>query len=538
MANIFTVPTSGFISFDNNAFGGTNLQPLSTAPRLSYDGLAGLTVACTTSSSNLTRFSVEGATGRLFTVTDILTGTLFTVSDSAGLPVLEVSDNDTVVMGEFDTNTLVVSGKRVGIGNVPYSTNKLSVSGGVTITGDISASGKLYGDGSFLTGIAGSNIIDSGVRALTSNFAVNSELVKYLPLSGGIVTGSTQINSNLTVYGNISATGNSYFANTFYSTTSALSVVNIGNTGPALYVANNGTGDIASFYDLDQNIEIFHIAGNNGTFPNVGVKTSTPNVDFTVNGQISSNNIITSLGGNSTNWNSVYTNVNTNSANYILDNGNTKGSNLLIGTNDNFNLALETNGSPRITILNSGNVGISTNTPNERLTVNGNISASGFLYGNGSNLTGITTSTIDSGVRSLTGNYNSVFSTVSANSARWVLEDFIVACSDESTNLTTTTSAVTFRVPFAMFLNSVRASVNVAPVGSTIIVDVRQSGTSIFSTLLSIDANEETSTTAATPAVISNPNLTDDSKVVVSINQVGSTTAGRGLKLTFKGYRV
>jgi hypothetical protein len=222
------------------------------------------------------------------------------------------------------------------------------------------------------------NNIDSGVRALTSNFAVNSELVKYLPLSGGIVTGSTQINSNLTVYGNISATGTSYFANTVYSTTSALSVVNVGNTGPALYVANNGTGDIASFYDLDQNIEVFHIAGNNGTFPNVGVKTSTPNVDFTVNGQISSNNIITSLGGNSTNWNSVYTNVNTNSANYILDNGNTKGSNLLIGTNDNFNLALETNGSPRITILNSGNVGIGTSTPADRLTIVGNTTLSGL----------------------------------------------------------------------------------------------------------------------------------------------------------------
>jgi hypothetical protein len=159
---------------------------------------------------------------------------------------------------------------------------------------------------------------------------------------------------------------------------------------------------------------------------------------------------------------------------------------------------------------------------------------------------------VDSGVRALTGNWQStytnfstqsadnasVYSTVQSNSATWRLEDFIVACSDELTNLTVTTSAVTFRVPFAMYLNSVRASVNVAPVGSTVIVDIRQTGTSIFSTKLSIDANEETSTTAATPAVISNPNLTDDAKIVVGIDQVGSTTPGRGLKLTFKGYRV
>ena len=144
----------------------------------------------------------------------------------------------------------------------------------------------------------------------------------------------------------------------------------------------------------------------------------------------------------------------------------------------------------------------------------------------------------DTGVRGLTGNYSSVYTTVKSNSATWRLEDFIVACSDESTSLTTTTSAVTFRVPFGMYLNSVRASVNIAPVGSTIIVDVKQTGSSIFTTKLSIDASEETSITAATPAVISNPNLTDDAKVIVSIDQVGSSTAGKGLKLTFKGYRV
>jgi hypothetical protein len=181
-------------------------------------------------------------------------------------------------------------------------------------------------------------------------------------------------------------------------------------------------------------------------------------------------------------------------------------------------------------LIVGGRVGINTNRPSEALTVVGNISATGNIYGNVSTL-----NSVDTGVRGLTGNYNSVYTTVNSNSAKWVLEDFIVACSDESTSLTTTTSAVTFRVPFGMYLNSVRASVNVAPVGSTIIVDVKQSGSSIFSTKLSIDASEETSITAATPAVISNPNLTDDAKVIVSIDQIGSSTAGKGLQLTFKG---
>ena len=114
----------------------------------------------------------------------------------------------------------------------------------------------------------------------------------FLAISGGNVTGKVNFHDNVTIFGNISASGSSYFSNTFYSTTSALSVVNIGNTGPALYVANNGTGDIASFYDLDTGIEVFHIGGNNGDFPNVGVKTSTPNTDLTVNGEISANGTI------------------------------------------------------------------------------------------------------------------------------------------------------------------------------------------------------------------------------------------------------
>lgn len=127
----------------------------------------------------------------------------------------------------------------------------------------------------------------------------------FLPLSGGTITGNTQFNKDVTIWGILSATGGTYFANTVYSTTSALSVIHVGN-GPALYVGQSGTGDIASFYDLDQSIEVFHIGGVNGDYPNVGVKTSTPNVDFTVNGEISASEIIYDKDGNSTQWNSAY----------------------------------------------------------------------------------------------------------------------------------------------------------------------------------------------------------------------------------------
>lgn len=112
----------------------------------------------------------------------------------------------------------------------------------------------------------------------------------------------------------------------------------------------------------------------------------------------------------------------------------------------------------------------------------------------------------------------------------------VIACSDETTSLTTGTAKVTFRMPRAMTLTGVRASVTTAPTGSTLVVDINEGGTSILSTKLSIDATEKTSTTAATPAVISDTALADDAEITIDIDQIGSTIAGAGLKVALIGY--
>lgn len=113
-----------------------------------------------------------------------------------------------------------------------------------------------------------------------------------------------------------------------------------------------------------------------------------------------------------------------------------------------------------------------------------------------------------------------------------------IAISDEATALTTGTAKITFRMPYAMTLTSVRSNVNTAPTGSTLIVDIKQGGTTILSTLLSIDASEKTSTTAASPAVISTSALTDDAEITIDITQIGSTIAGKGLKIWLIGQLV
>ncbi len=112
-----------------------------------------------------------------------------------------------------------------------------------------------------------------------------------------------------------------------------------------------------------------------------------------------------------------------------------------------------------------------------------------------------------------------------------------MACSDETTALTTGTAKATFRMPHAMTLTAVRASVTTAPVGSVLTVDINEGGSTILSTKITIDASEKTSTTAATPPVISDSALADDAEITVDIDTVGSSTAGAGLKIWLIGTR-
>jgi len=108
------------------------------------------------------------------------------------------------------------------------------------------------------------------------------------------------------------------------------------------------------------------------------------------------------------------------------------------------------------------------------------------------------------------------------------------ACSDETSAITTGLK-VTFRMPYAMTLSSIRISLTEAATIGNFIVDVKQNGTSVFSTLVSIDSTELTSTTAATPPVLSTTALTDDSLMTIHVTQIGSGDAGKGLKLLLIG---
>lgn len=119
-----------------------------------------------------------------------------------------------------------------------------------------------------------------------------------------------------------------------------------------------------------------------------------------------------------------------------------------------------------------------------------------------------------------------------ANTAARGKEFLVVAASDETTDLTTGTDKTTFRIPYAATITEVRASLTSAPTGADLVVDINKNGATILSTKLSIDATEKTSTTATTPAVISDTAVVDDDEFSIDIDQIGSTVAGTGLKVT------
>lgn len=116
-------------------------------------------------------------------------------------------------------------------------------------------------------------------------------------------------------------------------------------------------------------------------------------------------------------------------------------------------------------------------------------------------------------------------------------ESFIIAVTDETSVIAAGTAKITLRMPYAFVVTEVRGSLNVAQTsGSTFTIDINEGPSSILSTKLTIDNGEKTSTTAATPAVISDANLADDAEVTIDIDTIGDGTA-IGLKVIIIGHK-
>ena len=119
-------------------------------------------------------------------------------------------------------------------------------------------------------------------------------------------------------------------------------------------------------------------------------------------------------------------------------------------------------------------------------------------------------------------------------------ESFIIACSDEGTALTTGTAKISFRMPYAFTLNAgaagITASCNQAPTGAILTVDVNEAASTILSTKLTIAISSTTSVGGTAP-VISDVNLAANALMTIDIDQIGSSNAGTGLKISLIGVK-
>ena len=108
-----------------------------------------------------------------------------------------------------------------------------------------------------------------------------------------------------------------------------------------------------------------------------------------------------------------------------------------------------------------------------------------------------------------------------------------LSCSDLASALVAGTSKGYFRAPAAFTITGIRASLLTASSSGVVTVDVNKNGTSVFSTTLTIDANEKTSTTAATAAVISTTAIASDDEITIDID--GAGTGAKGLIVSLIG---
>lgn len=187
---------------------------------------------------------------------------------------------------------------------------------------------------------------------------------------------------------------------------------------------------------------------------------------------------------------------------YFQSNGSTSNE-IHFGFNGSANPAIKYDGN-----LNVG-IGLAQATaPTEALDVSGNIAVSGTVDG------------------------------VNLSTGVGLPVAYTVAIGDETTAITTGTGKITFRMPFAMTVTEVRASLTTAGgTSGTTTFDINEGGVSILSTKLTIDAGEKTSTTAATAAVISDSSLADDAEIAIDVDAVTGDADEAGGKITFIGTR-
>ena len=392
--------------------------------------------------SGSTIFDVQGSQGQLFSVTDSLVGSLFSVNDISGLPIIEVFDTDKVVMGTFGQNTLVVTGSKVGIGTDTPTYGDLDVRGPVYIGDSAQIVGTIFhrnniqilnaaanGFNTWATRVNG-EVDLSYIRNITTSGSIgigttNPIMGLHIEDSKGFVVGQTTTGASIYISPTNENTINSnygfaadgsdfwinyrgyqdgftYFRNTKIGDGKGNAIITItgatGNTSMTGDLTVDGIVTAKEFHTEFVSASIIYQSGSTkfgdtaddvhqftgsislsgSTYINNPNGTSKLIVGESPNSEVNAVVLESNGAGNNT---QIYS---TGTSNHM--NISAIGNNSDIYLSSNHDITFRTNnggnkagGSDRLFISQSGDIGIGTTSPAEKLTVEGNISASGNI---------------------------------------------------------------------------------------------------------------------------------------------------------------
>ena len=233
--------------------------------------------------------SIEGSAGQLFSISDSLTGTIFSVNDVSGIPSIEVDDDGTIRFAEFGGNILVGT-------NVDNGSDRVQVSGGLSVDGNISVTGTVDGvDVNALSTTVGN--IDTSVPAITSNGTSPS-------LNSGITAAEIRTLIAVDVAGTDNSTNvtlatvaSNYLSISGQQITAGTVPVSLGGTGATTAAAARTALDVdQAGTDNSTNVTLASVANNYLTITNQEITAGTVPVSLGGTGATTAAAARTNLG--------------------------------------------------------------------------------------------------------------------------------------------------------------------------------------------------------------------------------------------------
>ena len=335
--------SAGSVSVASLANGTSNVNIAASGGNITMGvaGNAGI-ITVTGTGVNIAGYANLGS-GNLLTTGNITGGNLIGPHANGNSNVNIPSSNGNVTISAVgNANIVIVTGTGVNIaGYVNLGSGNLTTTGNILATKVGNSSTILVGDGANITGIAASTAISLINGNSNVVVAPNSNVTISVTSTANVVTvTSTGVNvaGTLTTTGNINVGSNYFVGNGFYLT------------------GLDAAGQIA-----------------NGT-SNIRIPTAGANITFTVNGTTAAN--ITSSGF-------VLLGTGNITAGNVYANAGTIGASALTGTLSTANQYNVTN------VGTLGNLAVTTNITSGNIYANSGIVKGQYLYGDGSNLTGL-----------------------------------------------------------------------------------------------------------------------------------------------------